>query len=684
MADRLRITELDFDTIKNNLKSFLKQQDQFTDYDFDGSGLSILLDILAYNTHYNSYYLNMVANESFLDTALLRNSVVSHAKTLGYTPYSSKSAIATINFEVISENNDNGTLVLGRGNSFLSNQIDGKSYNFVVLEESVSSKANSSYYFENLKIQEGRLVNYRFLYDEGSNPKQIFTLPDQNIDTDSLKVLVYESSSSSVFSVYEKVEDVIDVTGNSEVYFLQESRTGSYQIYFGNNFVGKKLSPGAVIVLSYLVTNSTLANKANNFVSTSILVDSLSESLTNFIITAVTEASGGSEKESVDSIKYSAVNQYTSQNRLITYNDYESFILSNYPNLDSISVWGGEDESPPVYGKVFVSLKPKNNYFISETEKQRLVEDIIKPRSAISIDVLIKDPEYTYVKLNNAISYSPKKTIITEENLKNLVRNTILNYFNLNVNKFNSTFSLSKLQEEIDNLDASIIGVESELRLEKLFKPQLNVRTNYSINFNTSLFRGSTLNKLVSTEFEVFDNFGIRRVSQIEETPESFTGITRIEINNPGSGYTSPPTINITGDGSGAVATAKIVNGRIESIDLVNRGVNYTRAIVTITGGGGFGATSTAILDNRFGTLRIVYFDNNAERQIISSNIGTINYDTGEISLNNLNVISTLSNDEFIRISVQSEREIINSIRNNIITIDENDPTSILITTFKV
>ena len=684
MADRLRITELDFDTIKNNLKSFLKQQDQFTDYDFDGSGLSILLDILAYNTHYNSYYLNMVANESFLDTALLRNSVVSHAKTLGYTPYSSKSAIATINFEVISENNNNGTLVLGRGDSFLSNQIDGKSYNFVVLEESVSSKANSSYYFENLKIQEGRLVNYRFLYDEGSNPKQIFTLPDQNIDTDSLKVLVYESSSSSVFSVYEKVEDVIDVAGNSEVYFLQESRTGSYQIYFGNNFVGKKLPPGAVIVLSYLVTNSTLANKANNFVATSIFVDSLSESLTNFIITAVTEASGGSEKESVDSIKYSAVNQYTSQNRLITYKDYENYILSNYPNLDSISVWGGEDENPPVYGKVFISLKPKNNYFISETEKQRLVEDIIKPRSAISIDVLIKDPEYLYVKLTNQIRYSSKKTIITEENLKNLVRNTILNYFNLNVNKFNSTFSLSKLQEEIDNLDSSIIGIESELRLEKLFKPQLNVRTNYSINFNTSLFRGSTLNKLVSTEFEVFDNFGIRRVSQIEETPESFTGITKIDINNPGSGYTSPPTINITGDGSGAVATAKIVNGRIESIDLVNRGVNYTRAIVTITGGGGFGATSTAILDNRFGTLRIVYFDNNAERQIISSNIGTINYDTGEISLNNLNVISTLSNDEFIRISVQSEREIINSIRNNIITIDENDPTSILITTFKV
>lgn len=684
MADRLRVTELDFDTIKNNLKAFLKQQNEFTDYDFEGSGLSVLLDILAYNTHYNAYYLNMVANESFLDTALLRNSVVSHAKTLGYTPYSAKSAVATINFEVQSVNNDPGTLTIPKGYNFLSNQIDGKSYNFIVLDDITASKANSSYYFENISLHEGQLVNYRFVFDEQSNPKQMFTLPEDNIDTETIKVIVFENTTTSEFSIYEKVRDVVDVTGTSEVYFLQESRTGNYQIYFGNDFVGKKLPDGAVVVVSYLVTNATVANKANNFVATSVLVDSLSESLTNFTITPVSEASGGAEKESVDSIRYSAINQYTSQNRLITYRDYESYILTNYPNLDSVSVWGGEDETTPVYGKVFLSLKPKNNYYISETEKERIIEEIIKPKASISTDIIIRDPEYLFVKLINNITYDSKKTIQTEESLKNLFRSTILNYFNLNVEKFNSTFAVSKLQEELDNLDSSIVGIQTQLRLQKKFEPDLNIKKNYQINFNTSLFRGSTLNKLESNEFDVFDVNGVRRSCILEETPESFTGVTEIILTNPGTGYTSIPTVTITGDGTGATAVAKIVNERIESITVTNRGMNYTRAVVRIEGGGGFGAVATAVLDNRFGTLRIVYFDNNAERQIVNRNAGVINYDTGEIDLYNLNVLSVSDADGTIKIDVQSESEIISSSKNNIIVIDETDSTSILTTVTRI
>lgn len=683
MADRLKVTELDFDTIKNNLKSFLKQQNEFTDYDFEGSGLSVLLDILAYNTHYNAYYLNMVANESFLDTALLRNSVVSHAKSLGYTPYSTKAPVAIIEKEVFSFNNNNATLTIPVGYNFLSNQIDGKAYSFTILEEQVATKSNGSYFFENLKLYEGRLLNYRFVFEQQTNPKQIFTLPDNGIDTDTLKVLVYPNSSSTEFSIYEKVTNVIDVTGTSQVYFLQESRTGNYQIYFGNNFVGKKLEDGAVVVVSYLVTNGSLANKANNFIATSVLSDSLNEPLSNFIITPVSEAAGGSEKENVDSVRYSAVNQYTSQNRLITYKDYESFILSNYPNLNSISVWGGEEELPPVYGKVFISLKPKDNYFISETEKQRIINEIIKPRSAISTDVIIRDPEFLYVKLINEVRYDQKKTVLTDENLKNLIRTTILNYFDLYVNKFNTTFALSKLHEEIDNTDVSIIGIQSQLKLEKRFIPLLNIRTNYSINFNTSLFRGSTLNKISSSEFDIFDNFGERRKSVIEEVPESFTGLTRIEVENPGSGYTSIPTVTITGDGTGATAVARVVNGRIESIEVTNRGVNYTRAFVRITGGDGFGSTATAILDNRFGTLRTVYFDENAERQIVNSNIGTINYDTGELFLNNLNILNIYSQDGLLRITAQSEKDIISSSKNSMIVIDSTDPSSITTTTVK-
>jgi hypothetical protein len=682
MADRLRVTELDFDTIKNNLKAFLKQQNEFTDYDFEGSGLSVLLDILAYNTHYNAYYLNMVANESFLDTALLRNSVVSHAKSLGYTPYSTKSPVSTINFEVKSNNPNNATLTLTKGFSFLSNQIDGKSYNFVVLDDVTSTKANSSYLFENLEIHEGQLVNYRFVYDEQSNPKQIFTIPEDNIDTSTLKVTVFENSTTTEFSVYEKVKEILDVTSSSEVYFLQESRTGKYQIYFGDDVIGKKLPAGAVIILSYLVTNGTQANKANNFVSTSVVVDSLSESLSNFIITPVSEASGGSNRESVESVRSSSIKQYLSQNRLVTYKDYESFILNNYPNIDSISVWGGEEEIPPVFGKVFVSLKPKNNYFLSEAEKQRIVDEIIKPKSIVSIDTLIKDPEFLYVKITNTVTYNENKTTYTPEIFKNLIRTTILNFFDVNVNKFNSTFALSKLEEEIDNLsNDSILGIQSSIRLEKRFKPELSVRNSYKINFNAELFRGNIIDRLVSDEFKTFDvdNRTIRR-AQIEEVFEAFTGIAEILITNPGSGYTSIPEVTITGDGTGATARAKIVNGRVQSIVITNRGVNYTRAIITVSGGGGFGCKASVILNTRFGVLRTVYFDENSERKVINPIAGTINYDTGEVILDNLNILATYSDDGFLRINAKSQNDVISSDKNTIITIDNIDPTSIVTT----
>jgi hypothetical protein len=681
-TNNLKVTELDFDRIKENLKSYLKDPSvntEFQDYDFDASGLNILLDILSYNTHYNSYYLNMVANEAFLDTALLRNSVVSHAKSLGYTPYSAKSPAAIVNVTAQSENNNLGTLTIPYGYNLFSEQIDGTSYNFVVLEDVLATKANSSYVFENVRLQEGQLISYRFAYNEQTNPLAIFTLPDDNIDISTLRVLVYPSETSSEFSVYKKNLEVLDLTSSSEIYFLQESREEKYQIYFGNDVIGKKLPNGAVIVTSYLVTNGELANKANNFVMSSTLADSLSEQISVFTVEPVSESAGGSSKETIDSIRKSALAQYSTQNRLVTYNDYESYLISNYPALDSISVWGGEEETPPVFGKVFISLKPKDNYFLSELEKSRIIDEIIKPKSIISVDPVIKEPELLYLKVENRVKYDPNKTIVSQESLKSSIRDTVINYFNTNVNKFNATFVLSKLQEDINNVEMnSIIGVETNLRLEKRFKPQLNVRRRYDINFNTELFRGSVINKLFSSEFDTFDNNGVRRRCQIEEVPEAFTGISDIIITNPGSGYVTPPTVTITGDGSGATAVAKIVNGRVESIDITNRGVNYSRALIRIDGGSGFGATAVVILDSRFGILRTVFFNENAERQIINPSAGTINYDTGEVIINNLNILSTYTTDDFIRINVQSQNEIINSIKNNIITIDLNDSDSII------
>ncbi len=681
-TNNLKVTELDFDRIKENLKKYLKDPSvntQFQDYDFDASGLNILLDILAYNTHYNSYYLNMVANEAFLDTALLRNSVVSHAKTLGYTPYSSTSPTAYVNVTAPSVNSNTATLTIPYGYTFFSEQIDNSSFNFVVLEDVTATKANSSYFFENVKIQEGQLIDYRFVYNEQTNPSAIFTLPDTDIDTSTLRVLVYENQTTSEFEVYERNIEVLDLTSESKIYFLQESREGNYQIYFGNNVIGKKIPNEAVVVVSYLITNGEAANKANNFVTSTVLTDSLSEQIGIFTVESVSEAAGGSSKETIDSIRKSALSQYSTQNRLITYNDYESYLKSNYPALESISVWGGEDEDPPIFGKVFISIKPKNNYYISELEKTRIIEDIIKPKSIISVDVLIRDPEILYLKVENNVKYDPKKTIITQENLKTLIRNSILNYFNLNVNKFNATFVLSKLQEDINNVEKnSIVGVETELKLQKRFKPDLNLKRSYIINFNTELFRGGVNNKLTSSEFDLIDNNGVTRRSQFEEIPDSSTGIFEIKVTNPGSGFTSVPEVIITGDGSGATATAKIVNGRVESIIVDNRGINYTRALVRIEGGGGFGVSAIPILNSRFGTLRTVYFSEDAERQIINPSVGTIDYDTGRIIINDTNILRVYENDGLIRLNIQSENEIIESLKNNIITIDANDNTSIV------
>jgi len=684
MADRLKVTDLDFDTIKNNLKAFLNQQSEFTDYDFEGSGLNILLDILAYNTHYQAYYLNMVANEAFLDTALLRDSVVSHAKTLGYTPYSKTAPVAIIDLEVKSSSNNSATVTIPSAFPFLSNQIDGKSYNFVVLEPVTATKANTSYYFENLQIYEGQLATYTFNYDKATNPKQLFVLPDANIDIDTIKVIIRPNSSSTETTVYNRVTEILDIDATSEVFFLQEGRGGQYQIYFGNDVVGKSLADGSVVSVTYLITNGNLANKANNFVAAASLTDTLSESLTNFVITPISAASGGSDRETVDEIKFSASAQYTTQNRLVTLKDYESFIKKEYPSIDSVSIWGGEDEDPKVYGKVFISLKPKTGYYLSETEKQRIIDEIIAPKLIVSVSAEIRDPEYVYLLLDIESRYDSKKTILTEEQIKQAIKNSVLLYRNTYLNKFSSQLIDSKLEKAIDDSDTSIIGNELTVRAQKRFTPSLGQTSSYLLKYNVPLNRGTYTNKLKSTEFSVYDGANVLRNVIIEEIPQSFTGISKISVTNPGYGYTSVPTVTITGDGAGAEAEAVVVNGKIQSINITKRGIDYSRAIASITGGGGQDATAVVDVDYKVGTLRTVYFDSNAERKIVDSDVGSVNYETGLVQLNDIKIESVSSSDGQIRVDVEVDAAIIESVKNTIITIDDTDPSSILVTTDKI
>jgi hypothetical protein len=673
MAARLQVTDLDFDTIKTNLKNFLRQQSEFTDYDFEGAGLNVLLDILAYNTHYNAYYLNMVANESFLDSATTRDAVVSHAKTLNYVPYSVTAPKATVNVTVTSLTTDADTATLPRGYTFFSELVDGISYNYITTESVTISKTGTQYFFENIDIYEGQFINFSQTYNSISNPKSVFTIPNANIDTRTLRVTVTPTSGNTAAQTYNLVSDILDVTGSSLVYFLNESNDGKFKVSFGDNVIGQSLTDGAIVNMSYLITSGAVSNRANNFTAGSTI-----NGLSTIDVSVVSPSAGGSDRESVDSIKFSTASQFATQNRLITFKDYETYILQNYTSLDSISVWGGEDEEKPVYGKVFISLKPKTNYYISEAEKQRIIDEIIKPKAVVSTDVIIRDPEFLYLLIDSTVRYDARKTSLTESALKTNIRNTILNYSNLYLNKFSSKFVLSKLQKAIDgtNLNA-FFGTQSALRVQKRLLPSLISIKPYSVKFNIPLRRGTIGNRLTSTFFKTLDALGAEQEVQFEEIPQSFSGISNIQVLDAGVDYISPPTVTISGDGIGAEAVAIVVNGKIARIEMVNRGIDYTRAIVTISDGGGYGATAIPVIDSRTGTLRTVYYNQLSERQIVNSNAGTIDYNLGTLTINDIRINSVSSPDGYIRFTIQAENTVVSTNRNTIITIDGDDPTSI-------
>ena len=673
MVSRLKVTDLDFDTIKTNLKSFLQQQSEFTDYDFEGAGLNVLLDILAYNTHYNAYYMNMIANESFLDTAQLRDSVISHAKTLGYTPRSTSAAKATIDVTVETDDSTPAQVTIPRGYSFGSNLIDNLFYNFVVLEDVVATKAGTQFFFKNLDIYQGELITATFVQNDLSNPKQIFELPSSNIDTTTISVVVTTNSGTISSTVYNKVTNALEINSTSEVYFVNENNRGYYQINFGDGVLGKQIPDGSTITVSYLVTEGDASNFANGFTASQDI-----GGYQQITVDVVDVASGGGPKETVDSIKYNSISQFATQNRLITRKDYETYILQNYNKIESISVWGGEDNDPPVYGKVFISLKPKTDYYVSETEKQTIIDTIIKPVSVISVTAEIVDPDYLYLVIIANVQYDKTKTISSKESIKSSVRNAILSYRNTYLNKFESKLIDSKLERAIDVIDLNaIIGNDVELKLQKRFEPALNEAKAYEVKFNVPLHRGTITNKMTSTAFNVFDVEGVEREVIFEEVPQSSSGISSIKVTNAGYGYVTAPTVTITGDGLGATAEAVIVNGRIETIRVTNRGIDYTRAIVTISGGGGFGGAASAEIDARTGTLRTVYFDTDAEKQIVNPLAGIIDYDKGIITISDITILSSSSSDGLIRLTIESESGIVQSVRNTIITIDETDPGSI-------
>lgn len=681
----LRISEVDFDSIKANLKTFLRNQSEFSDYDFEGSAMNILLDVLAYNTHYMAYYLNMTANEMFLDTAQLRNSVLSHAKLLGYIPRSRTGSSAEVNVQVTPPPGDaTTTLTLPRYTKFFSEAIDSVNYNFVTLDSYTTTKtAANTFLFSNVAIKEGETVSFQFLQDQ-NNPRQRFSIPSESIDTSTLTVVVQTSVSNTSQDTYTLADDLTELNGDSKVYFLDETENGTYTLYFGDNTFGKSLSNDNIIFLTYVDTNGSAANKANVFTLASPV-----GGFSNTQVFTVSKAAAGSDRETIEDIKFRAPIYYTTQNRAVTKNDYSLLLKRDYPNIESISIWGGEEYDPPQYGKAFISIKPTEGFSLTSSQKLSIINDVIKTRSILTVTPEIIDPDYLYLRLAIDVYYDPSKTTRTADEIKTIVRQTVLNYRDTNLNTFNSVFRNSKLQYAIDQSEKSITSNDVDVFMIKQIQLNNGIQQNYEVDFFSPLNRGSLQERLVSRPtVSVYDSSNILRDVYFEEIQGSFTGVDSVSMITPGSGYSDSPVITINGDGTGASATATVVNGQITNISITNRGANYTVATVSITDTTGSGATAKANLLGRNGTIQSYYLKEGGDKIIVNPKAGTINYDTGLVVLESLTGFSVGATPYFgleqniFTIQVKPAEPTLFPIRNRIVTIDENDLSSIEINVY--
>ena len=478
MATKLEISELDFDGIKDNLKTFLSQQDEFTDYDFEGSGMSVLLDVLAYNTHYLGYNANMLANEMFIDSADLRSSVVSKAKQVGYTPTSATASKATI--DVLVNNASGASLIMSRGTKFTTT-VDGQSYSFVNNANVSITPTDGVFKFSNLSITEGSYLNYKYTAST-SDIDQRFIIPNDNVDTTTLTVKVQESSSDSTTNTYTLATGITGLDNTSQVYFLQEVEGGRFEVYFGDGVLGKAIADGNIVILDYITCNRDAPNGATTF--------SLSGSIGGFssaTITTVSNASGGSGPESISSIKYNAPRDYGTQDRAVTAEDYKVLVKSLYANAQAVQVYGGEDAEVPNYGKVYISIKAKSGSNLTVATKESIVTSL-KSYAVASVRPEIIDPETTYIVLTTTFKYDSDKTTKDVSTLQTNIRNAIATYNNNTLENFVGVFRYSKLLEAINDADTSILSNITTVKMYKYITPTLSSALKYTLSFNNAFY----------------------------------------------------------------------------------------------------------------------------------------------------------------------------------------------------
>ena len=479
---KLDISELDFDAIKVNLKNFLSKQSEFSDYNFEGSGFAILLDLLAYNTHYLGFNANMLANEMYLDSADIRANIVSLAKMLGYTPTSAKAPVASL--DIIVNGPVGTTLVMDKGTTFTTS-VDGTTYNYITNEEISTSPVDGVFKFSNVSVYEGTATQFRYTVDE-QDPDQKFIIPSANADTSTLKVKVQTSLQDATSTTFTPVTGLTKLSEDSAIYFLNETETGKFQVTFGDGVLGRKLQQGNIVILDYIVSNKSLSNGAKTFTPAGTI-----GGFSDIQVTTKSVSQGGSEAETKESIRYNAPLQYTAQDRAVTTSDYEGKVLSIYPNARSVSAWGGEDDETPVYGVVKIAIKAASGSTLTTQTKKDIV-DRLKEYNVGSITPQIVDPEVTSILLTCNAKFDAASTTKDAETLKSDIITKLTNYNTSTLQKFDSVFRYSKVVKEIDDADVSILSNITTLKIRKSFAPTLNSSLKYNVYFRNALYNPHT------------------------------------------------------------------------------------------------------------------------------------------------------------------------------------------------
>ena len=484
---RLSVTEFDFDEVKDNLKVFLSGQTEFTDYDFEGSGMNAMLDVLAYNTHYLGFNANMLANEMFLDSASLRSSVVSHAKTLGYIPNSARAAVATVNVVLNTSSLTSATMAAG---TVFKSTVDGTDYQFVTSDSITASTVGSSIPFLLVKIYEGTFVTTRYTVDS-TDADQRFLVPNRRADTSTLKVVVQNSSSDNTTTTFTQATDITQVTASSNAYFLQEVENGKFEVYFGDGVIGTALADGNIVILTYVVSNTTAANSASIFKNSASIGN-----VTDVSVEVVDVANGGSEPETITSIKYNAPLDYASQGRCVTTEDYKVYAKKLYANAKSVQVFGGESGSfdtslgvvsTAEYGKVFISIVATTGLNLTTSEKKQLVTDLGKFTVA-SITPVIVDPETIFIILNVTFKYDSSKTTSSASQIESEITNDLTSYNTNTLEQFEGLFRHSKITRIVDDANSSILNNTTNVTLGKFFTPTTTAAASYNLYFNNALY----------------------------------------------------------------------------------------------------------------------------------------------------------------------------------------------------